>query len=1229
MKTMNSKSVIPFWRQLHWNLILAFVLLAVLPVVGVMIITLSRLSTQAREQVINQLELVVKLRQDQIIRLLDNSQLALEQFVADPTRNDKFISFALITVEQAEGDSAYSELYGLAYEDFLNRLLNHTVEAQPLFKEIFFYNTNGYIIAASNIDQVGTEITKQPYFASSLTKEYIQAPYWIADSNELVMLITYPLIDNQTGQTAGVLAGRLDMSNLRQIMTDRTGLGETGETYLVSTENNYLVTPSHYKNEGYSLTQSYRSLGIDLALKGENGSGIYEDYRDPPVSVIGVYRWLPELQVAMLAEIDETEAMVSFIEARNFSLVLTVAAILAAVVAGFVSTFRISKPIIDLTRIATRITSGDLDQQVEIIHRNEIGILATAFNTMTRQLRTLIGSLEEQVLDRTQRLETVAILSERLNAILEINPLLQDLVDQVKVHFDYYHVHIYLFDDEGQRLVMQAGVGEAGQIMKVQGHHIPLITETSLIAQAARSGEVVWVDKVQEVENWLPNPLLPDTQSEMAVPIINKGQVVGVLDVQSNQVAGLDEGDANLLRSLANHVAVALTNAHLFAQNQAALQDTEILYNISQRMIAATDLSELIAAVVEEVAIPAIDRAALLLFNYDAQGQIESMTVQANWHSGQVSPTTQSGIQYNREMFDIIQLFLTTEPLFFENIQEDERADPATVALVKQLNIQAMAVLPLWGQQRQVGILVLEGEESYNFSKEEIRPYLSTLGQLTISIENKQLFEQMQQAKEQAEVANKAKSSFLANMSHELRTPLNGILGYTQILKRRPDLDTNIAYGLDIIEQSGEHLLTLITDILDIAKIEAAKMELHPSDIYLPTFLRAVAEIIRMRAGQKGIAFSYKELTPLPIGVRADETRLRQVLLNLLGNAVKFTTEGKVNFSVSVLEEFEDDDYPQTKLRFEVKDTGAGMSLDQLEKVFLPFEQMGDIKSRAEGTGLGLSISRKLVQAMGSDIQVSSELGQGSIFWLDVTLPVVLIEKSEQQPKSNTQELRGYKGPRRKVLVVDDKQHNRSVLINLLEPLGFDLILAEDGQEGVDKTREEQPDLILMDLVMPVMTGFEATQIIRQMPELSGVTIIAISASVLEEDQENSLKVGCDNFLPKPFNVEKLLVMLQSYLQLEWVYEDELVTQGAGNNDQGQLVETITARLIPPPQTEMEQLFDFAMGGYLPNIRERAIEIEQLDPKYKPFTDKLQKLAKAYEEDEILAFIEQYMESGA
>ncbi|WP_392534260.1 response regulator [Nostoc sp. C117] len=422
-------------------------------------------------------------------------------------------------------------------------------------------------------------------------------------------------------------------------------------------------------------------------------------------------------------------------------------------------------------------------------------------------------------------------------------------------------------------------------------------------------------------------------------------------------------------------------------------------------------------------------------------------------------------------------------------------------------------------------------------TKDEIQQLAEAFNQMAATLAES--YSSLELKKELADTANRAKSEFLANMSHELRTPLNGILGYAQILQRDKTLTDKQQDGLRIIHQCGSHLLTLINDILDLSKIEAQRMELYKSDFHFPAFLQSVVEICRIRAEQKGISFIYQPTSELPIGIWADEKRLRQVLINLLGNAIKFTEKGGVRFTINFVDQLlvnESNQKPIHRIRFQIIDTGIGMSQEQVEKIFFPFEQVGEIKKQSEGTGLGLAISQKIVQLMDSTIQVKSEIGQGSTFWIDLDLQesVDWIQSGRVMAAGK---IVGIATDRKKILIVDDKWENRSVVVNLLEEIGFEIIEASDGQEGLDKAMEFLPDLIITDLTMPVMDGFELTRRLRQQEEFQNLTIIVSSASVFESDQHKSLGVGADDFLPKPVHADDLLQKLEKYLQIEWVYE--------------------------------------------------------------------------------------------
>ena len=387
--------------------------------------------------------------------------------------------------------------------------------------------------------------------------------------------------------------------------------------------------------------------------------------------------------------------------------------------------------------------------------------------------------------------------------------------------------------------------------------------------------------------------------------------------------------------------------------------------------------------------------------------------------------------------------------------------------------------------------------------------------------------ELLAEAKTVAENASKAKSDFLANMSHELRTPLNAVLGYAQLLQRAPlpDKEKNAAR---VIHRSGSHLLALITDVLDLSKIEAGKMELNLAPCDPRALIDAVQEIVRVPAEQKGLDLQVAVDESLPDGITVDEKRLRQVLLNLLGNAAKFTSSGRISLLVSQVSRTED----RATLRFEVQDSGPGIAPEELDRIFRPFEQAGEMHRREGGTGLGLAISRQLIRLMGSEILVQSRVGQGSSFWFELDVPVA--ETSAAETTIDVAAIGGYAGARRHVLIADDMDDNRNLLHELLSQLGFACSEARDGREALKVAQRVQPDVVIMDLKMPVMDGCEATRMMRIIETLKDVPIIVLSANIPEESTAASMSAGANAFLSKPVDTAELLQTIGQLCQIEW-----------------------------------------------------------------------------------------------
>lgn len=394
----------------------------------------------------------------------------------------------------------------------------------------------------------------------------------------------------------------------------------------------------------------------------------------------------------------------------------------------------------------------------------------------------------------------------------------------------------------------------------------------------------------------------------------------------------------------------------------------------------------------------------------------------------------------------------------------------------------------------------------------------------------------LKEAKDAAEAASMAKSVFLANMSHELRTPLNAVLGFSQLMKNSPGVTPEQMESLDIITRSGEHLLTLINNVLDISKIESGMVDLEESPQDLHQLIQEIKSLMYVRAHEKSLEFTVKESRDLPRHVAVDGSKLRQVLINLMGNAIKFTRQGGVTLRAMATRQ---ETGGQSCIRFEVEDTGPGISQEDQRLIFAPFVQLGEKAPTEAGSGLGLAISRQYVTLMGGIIGVSSEPGRGSVFYFEIPIKTLSSEMmSVEQRRSRIVGIAEGQ-PCYRLLVAEDQPENRLLLHKMLEPLGFDLREVSNGQEAVDMFMAWRPHLIWMDIRMPIMDGLEATRRIKTTDGGSETRVVAVTAHALEEERREILAAGCDDFIRKPYHYVDLLDALTRNLGVQFVYEEE------------------------------------------------------------------------------------------
>jgi len=487
-------------------------------------------------------------------------------------------------------------------------------------------------------------------------------------------------------------------------------------------------------------------------------------------------------------------------------------------------------------------------------------------------------------------------------------------------------------------------------------------------------------------------------------------------------------------------------------------------------------------------------------------------------------------------------------------------------------------------------------------------------GLLTREIElHQQTDAQLQQAKQAADLANQAKSRYIAGISHEIRTPLNSILGYAQLLDNDPAIPAHRQQAVRVIRNSGEHLLSLIEGTLDIARIEGGKFNFDMKELDFPDFIGQVVRMFELQAANKGLSFRYELSGVLPDCVRADRKRLGQILINILGNAVKFTSHGGIVMRLQ---------YAREMASVEIEDSGPGIQPEEIEHIFEPFSRgSASAHANASGTGLGLPIARMLTQLMGGELKVRST-PRGSIFQVRLFLPSVHLPQGQHGrgmrgmrglALAATQQRSGYRGPRRRILVVDNERVDRELLLNILQPLGFEVAQAASGLECLDLHASFQPDLILMDLAMPGMDGWEASYILRR-KQMSAIPIAIISANAFDKGMENPAGIRTEDFFIKPVNVNELLDWIGTRLALEWTKQDMPAHAPAP---------AASAELIFPPPAIMAALRDLIRVGYVRGIQNKLDEIGALDPRYQRFTHTMRGFAARFQLDAMADFVKE------
>ena len=567
---------------------------------------------------------------------------------------------------------------------------------------------------------------------------------------------------------------------------------------------------------------------------------------------------------------------------------------------------------------------------------------------------------------------------------------------------------------------------------------------------------------------------------------------------------------------------------------------------------------------------------------------------------------------------------------------------------IKEHQPKSILCVPLINQGKLTSIVYLENNltgGAFTPDRLEVLKVLSSSA--AISIENARLYRNLAEynrtlemkveertselaiAKQKAEVANEAKSTFLANMSHELRTPLNAILGFAQLTIKNPSLSPETLENLGIITRSGEHLLTLINQVLDLSKIEAGRTTLNEKNFDLYRLLDDLEDMFQLKASDKRLQLICDRAPDVPRYIRADEVKLRQILINLLNNALKFTQEGGVTVTVQTcrgtsVHESGEISNSECCLVFSIEDTGAGIAPEELDSLFEAFLQTKTGKESQEGTGLGLPISRKFVQMMGGEISVSSKVGKGTTFKFDIKIGVVAAKDIETKQATRRITALEPNQPRYRILIVDDRHDNRQLLIKLLNPFGFELREASNGKEAVEIWDTWEPHLIWMDMRMPIMDGYEATKQIKSTTKGQATAVIALTASTLEQERAVVRFAGCDDFLRKPFREADIFEMMNKHIGVRYVYEHPTQKDSSIPEDAKYNVLT-TAAISALPESWVASLEQAILSV---NVKLIYTLIEQIRPENAALANSLKTCIDKFEYDKILNLITESEKSG-
>ncbi|MEG5037570.1 MULTISPECIES: AAA family ATPase [unclassified Microcoleus] len=706
-----------------------------------------------------------------------------------------------------------------------------------------------------------------------------------------------------------------------------------------------------------------------------------------------------------------------------------------------------------------------------------------------------------------------------------------------------------ILESQGQLRVEASGDANSNQVMVLQSTPIETCLPLSIIHYVERTKQGLIETNVAREGRFTQDAYIKTQQpkSILCAPLLNQGQLIGIVYLENNLADGVFTPDRlEVIQLLSTQAAIALTNARLYTQVQSTQNRLNKFLNAIPFGISVHDAKgQLVYA----------NPISQQLLNIQDLPKAEIEQLSKTYHVYRAG---------TGQMYPVEQL-----PLVRSLGGEKTWADDLELHYSERIVPLEVTSTPIFDETGSVEYAIAAFQDISDRKQAEKALIENIRLEQEISARKKTEAE-LERAKEAAIAANLAKSTFLANMSHELRTPLNAILGFSQLMNQDTNLLNEQKENLNIIQRSGEHLLSLINQVLDLSKVEAGRMTLSENNLDINHLLADIEDMFALKANDQSLRLRFECAADVPKYICADEVKLRQVLINLISNAVKFTSSGSVSVEVKSKQakakteagtQITNNQQPTT-ITFEVKDTGVGIAAEELEKLFQPFVQTASGQKVQQGTGLGLTISRQFVRLMGGEITVIShgkaftpgmplkeflEDTTGTTFKFDIPVGIADASAIHNQPYNRRVVALAPNQPPYRILVVDDRDYNRQLLVKLLKPVGFEVEEATNGIEALEIWDSYSPHLIWMDMRMPVMDGYEATKRIKGTIKGQPTAVIAITASVWEEEKAVILSAGCDDFVRKPFHTEAIFDIMAKHLGVGYIYQDQQLPSHSSN----------------------------------------------------------------------------------